>query len=117
MSNNNYESAIKNSAITANLTGPVNKPRPEPLILKLFQLGFSVAGRLSSVLAGRIAYKLWFTPTRFKTPASERKALDSSLSEILHIDGHDIAMLIAHHRNIVEPIHVTDTLIIWLGFC
>lgn len=91
MSNNNYESVIKNSTVTANLTKPVNKPRPEPLILKLFQLGFSIAGRLSSALAGRIAYKLWFTPTRFKTPASERKALDSSLCEILHINDHDIA--------------------------
>lgn len=91
MSNNNYESVIKSNAASAAFTTATNKPRPEPLILRLFQLGFSSAGRLSPALAGRLAYKLWFTPTRFKTPASERRALDSSLIEFHRINDKNIA--------------------------
>ncbi len=91
MSNNNYESAIDNTGVSAAFTTPKNNSHPEPLILKLFQLGFSIAGRLSPTLASRLAYKLWFTPTRFKTPASEQKALNSSVVEFHSIDNHDIA--------------------------
>ncbi len=91
MSDNNYESVIENNTA---FTAPVNKSlpgqRPEPTILKLYQFGFNIIGRLSPALAGRLAYKLWFTPTRFKTPASERKALDSAQIEYLRISDHDI---------------------------
>ena len=94
MSNNNYESVIKNNAAAPAFITPVIKSRPDPLILRLFQLGFSIAGRLSPALTGSLAYKLWFTPTRFKTPASERKALDSSLIEFHRINSQNIATFI-----------------------
>lgn len=67
------------------------QPRPVPLRLKLVRLGFRLGGALSPRLAGRIAYKLWLTPTRFSTPASERAALESAETEISKIDGVDIA--------------------------
>jgi hypothetical protein len=32
-------------------------------------------------------------------------------------DRHDVGMLVAHHRHVVEAIHVTNTLVERLGFC
>ena len=32
------------------------------------------------------------------------------------LDGHDVGVLVAHHRNIVEPVHVTDALVEGLRF-
>jgi pimeloyl-ACP methyl ester carboxylesterase len=37
-----------------------------------------------------MAYKLWLTPTRFKTPASEQKALKSAIIEAHRINDNDI---------------------------
>lgn len=90
MSNNNYESVIDNNA-AADFTASTNKSRPEPLILKLFQLGFAIGGRLFPALAARLAYKLWLTPTRFKTPVSERSALESAVVEYHQINDSNIA--------------------------
>ena len=89
MSNNIGESVFDNNAVTE--TTKSQKRRPEPLILKLFQLGFKIGGRLSPAIAGRIAYNLWFTPTRFKTPASERNALESAAVEFHRVKNHNIA--------------------------
>lgn len=91
MSNNTYESVLDNNAVSDTLTAKTQKPRPEPLILKLFQLGFKIGGRLSPAIAGRIAYNLWFTPTRFKTPASERDALESAVVDFHRIKNQNIA--------------------------
>lgn len=66
------------------------KSRHYPMILKLLRFGFRVVGNLSPRLAGRIAYKLWFTPTRFKTPASEKKAMDSADIKYVQLNGHNI---------------------------
>ena len=63
------------------------KVRPEPMILKLIRLAFQVGGRLAPPIAGRIAYKLWLTPTRHKTPSSEKEALDTA--DIKHIEIND----------------------------
>lgn len=65
--------------------------RPDPMILKLFRLGFQVGGRLAPPVAGKLAYRLWLTPTRFKTPASEQKALESADIKFLQINDHKIA--------------------------
>lgn len=59
---------------------------PVPIALKLLRLSFRIGGRLSPTLAGRLAYKLWFTPPRFKLPAREKIALDSA-----KLTNHQIA--------------------------
>jgi len=61
------------------------RSRPVPLVLKLIRLAFRLGGSIAPQLAGRVAYKLWFTPTRFPTPASEQAVLESA-----EIDYHEI---------------------------
>lgn len=68
-----------------------NKRLQVPMALKLIRLGFRFGGQLAPMLAGRIAYKLWFTPRRIQTPASEKKALKSAEVEYLQINHHTIA--------------------------
>ena len=65
--------------------------RPVPLILRLMRLGFKIGGTVSPALAGRVAYELWFTPTRFPTPASEQAVLESAEIEYHQIDRQTIA--------------------------
>lgn len=67
------------------------KNQPEPMVLKLLRLAFRLGGRLSPTATGRMAYKLWFTPTRFKTPAREQKVLEFAEIEFLQINNHSIA--------------------------
>lgn len=67
------------------------KSRPDPMILKLMRLVFQVGGRIAPRLAGRLAYRLWFTPTRFKTPVSEKSALESADIKHVQINHHNIA--------------------------
>ncbi len=68
-----------------------NKPRPVPMIVKLFQLGFRIGGRIAPKLTGRFAYKLWTTPPRYKTPVSEHNALQSARIEVHEINNQSIA--------------------------
>lgn len=63
----------------------------EPMVLKLLRLAFRLGGRLSPTLAGRMAYKLWFTPTRFKMPAREQAVLASAETRYLQINDYRIA--------------------------
>ncbi len=65
--------------------------RPEPMALKLFQLAFSLGGRLAPKITSRFAYRLWLTSPRFKTPASERNALESAIVEYHTVKNHRIA--------------------------
>lgn len=88
MSSHPSESIIKNNDINDYITD--KNPRPEPFIIKLFQTGFKIGDRLSPTLSGLIASRLWLTPPRFKTPASERKALESSTMETIKVGNHDI---------------------------
>jgi pimeloyl-ACP methyl ester carboxylesterase len=67
------------------------KPHPMPVILRLFRLGFRLGGALSPRLAGKFGYRLWFTPTRHKTPASEQAALKSATVEHHKINQQTIA--------------------------
>lgn len=60
-----------NPSALNNVTAQIKKNRPTSFVLRCFQWGFRLGGRLSPSLAGRYAYKLWFTPMRFKTPRSE----------------------------------------------
>lgn len=49
-----------------------------PVVLKLMRILIQVADYISPGIAGRIAYSLWITPPRHKTPLSEQDALASS---------------------------------------
>jgi pimeloyl-ACP methyl ester carboxylesterase len=90
MSNDTYQAAFDER--TAETIPVIAKKRPPmPLILRLIRLGFSIGGTISPQLAGRAAYKLWFTPTRFPTPASERDALASADIAYRKIHGVSIA--------------------------
>jgi len=63
-------------------------------MLRLLRLGFRLGGRLSSRLTGRVAYVLWFRPTRFKVPATERKFSSFAEIERIEIGSHSIATYI-----------------------
>ena len=80
------------------------KNQPVPMVLKLLRLAFRIGGRLSPTAAGRMAYKLWFTPTRFKTPAREKKSLESAEIEYLQINDHSIATYSWGPNNPAMPI-------------
>lgn len=90
MSNDTCQATIDERAVKAS---PVKtrRPRPIPLVLRLIRSGFRIGGALFPRLAGRAAYKLWFMPTRFPTPASEQAALDTAEIEYRKIKGMDIA--------------------------
>ena len=67
------------------------KTRPDPIILKLFRLAFQLGGHLAPSLAGGIAYKLWLSPVRHKTPRSEKTALDTADLKYVQINNNRIA--------------------------
>jgi len=91
MAHENCEYVIDDNTATAAIPVKTRKPRPDPMILKLFQLAFRVGGHLSPKIASHIAYNLWLTPPRFKTPVSERSALESAVVEFHRINDRDIA--------------------------
>ena len=90
MSNDTYQAVFDQRAAK---TIPViaKRPPPVPLMLRLIRLGFRIGGTISPKLAGRAAYKLWFTPTRFSTPASEQDTLKSAEMMYRKINGMSIA--------------------------
>jgi pimeloyl-ACP methyl ester carboxylesterase len=90
MPNEAYEEAIIDDRVRVLHTNP-KKAYPTPFVLRVLRLGFRVGGLISPVLTGNMAAKLWFTPTRFKTPASEQGALKSANMQLERIQDHDIA--------------------------
>lgn len=89
MSNHNNQANTLKSTATI-LAATNEKPLPVPMIIKLLRLSFRIGGQLSPSIAGRFAYKLWFTPTRFKTPAREKTVLDSAELTSHQIDNNNI---------------------------
>lgn len=90
MSNDSFQSAFEQPGVKT-MANAVKKARPVPLILRLIRLGFRLGGTLAPKLAGRVAYNMWFTPTRFPTPASEQEALHSADIAFRNINGLNIA--------------------------
>ena len=60
------------------------------MVVKLMRFGFSVGGRLSPSVAGKLAYKLWFTPPRFKIPTREKTILASAQLNTHQINDNEI---------------------------
>jgi pimeloyl-ACP methyl ester carboxylesterase len=94
MNSNLTDITIENNNLK--LTNKTGQRRPEPFILKVFQRTFKIVGYISPWLAGKLAYELWLTPTRYKTPASERKALASAFIETHNINGKEITSYTWH---------------------
>ncbi len=116
MSNKNDESV--DDALSLALSIKTRQSRPEPVILKLMQLAFSIGGRLSPRIASRFAYNLWLTSPRFKTPASERNALASATVEFHSIKNHNIATYIwGRSRQAGKPVARPTILLVhgWSG--
>jgi pimeloyl-ACP methyl ester carboxylesterase len=88
MFSHSAENSIKNNHIDSYTQN--RKAQPEAFIIKLFQTGFKIGDRLFPALSGRIACRLWMTPPRFKTPASERQALESATMETIKVGNNDI---------------------------
>jgi pimeloyl-ACP methyl ester carboxylesterase len=90
MTNDTYQAVFDGRAAKKT---PVMTKRPPavPLILRLIRLGFRIGGAISPRLAGRVAYHLWFTPTRFPTPVSEQDALESAEIVYRKINAANIA--------------------------
>lgn len=65
--------------------------RPMPLVLHLLRAAFNIGGHLAPGLTSRKAYNLWFTPTRFKTPVTEKASLEAATVDHIDINGHRIA--------------------------
>jgi pimeloyl-ACP methyl ester carboxylesterase len=103
MSNNSSQAVtLKNPT-----TGPASankKPLPIPMALKLLRLGFRIGGRLSPTIAGRMAYKLWFTPGRFKTPAREKPALLTAKLATHQINHNSIITYSWGETNSANPV-------------
>jgi len=90
MSDDTYQ-AVFDERAAKKIPNRAKRPRPVPLILRLFRLGFFISGAISPQLAGRFAYKLWFTPTRHPTPASEQAVLETAEIVYREINGMNIA--------------------------
>ena len=88
---NDTGQAASDERATATSSIKVKRPPRVPPILRLIQLGFRIGGTISPQLAGRVAYKLWFTPTRFPTPASEHAVLEAAEIEYHEINSQTIA--------------------------
>lgn len=87
-------SVAKPSASPANSSIPPGaKPLKSrvPWLLRLLRFGFQFIGRVSPVAAGRFACFLWFKPTRFKIPVTERNFSKSAVIERVDIGSHNIA--------------------------
>ena len=85
-----YSQATTLRGLSGGLSSPKKEQLPVPMVLKALRLAFSVGGHMAPNTAGNFAYKLWFTPTRFKTPAREKAALTSATINTHTIDKHDI---------------------------
>ena len=90
MTQDNCQAAIDHSS-TGVASGKTKNRPPLPLVLKLIRLGFRIGGTLSPRLAGRVAYEMWFTPTRFRTPPVEAEALAAAELEYRAINNLSIA--------------------------
>jgi len=77
---------------------------PAPMAIKFMRLGFRLLGPLMPNIAGNIAYKLWFTPTRFAMPAREKEVFKSAELITVPIDGDEIVTFNWGHENTNRPL-------------
>lgn len=70
----------------------IRKPHISPA-LWFIRTAFSLLGPLFPTLMGNWAYRIWFTPVRFKTPAHEMSASNSAKRSTLEINGKPVSIL------------------------
>lgn len=90
MQSDSHKRVTPPSAAAPTRQTPTVPHRNVPFIVKTLRIAFAIVGRLAPALAGKKAYELWFTPSRFDTPASEQAALQMATTEKLKIHEHDI---------------------------
>lgn len=83
---------------------PNTSQLPAPMALKLMRLGFRLGGRILPNTVGGIAYKLWFTPTRFKMPAREKAAFTSAKVAAHKINNNEIVTFSWGHEKANRPL-------------
>ena len=63
-----------------------------PFALRVLRFVYNTAGRVFPVYFGNRAYELWFTTTRFKTPAREQPAMEAAQQESIQVNGLPIVV-------------------------
>ena len=71
-----------------------------PFVLKMLRLTYNTLGRVFPVYFGNRAYQLWFTTTKFKTPAYELSALESATKEFIEVNNLKVAVYLWQHKTI-----------------
>jgi pimeloyl-ACP methyl ester carboxylesterase len=67
------------------------KPNMSP-ILRLMRAVFSMLGPVFPGFTGNWAYRIWFTPMRFKTPQYEMQSYNSANRSALDVNGTPVAI-------------------------
>lgn len=75
------------------MPGHKNKKPHTSLVLQIMQFAFVYLGPLFPEIMGRWAYRLWFSPTRFKMPQHETEANDSGERSSISVNNMDISVL------------------------
>ena len=90
MSNDSHVLVSKHPVTMKTSARAGKKPHPA-FALRLVRMAFGIGGRLFPRFAGRMAYRLWLTPTRFRTPLAEQQLRASAKLDYLDIDGIRLA--------------------------
>lgn len=101
---NDINQTITLRTLSSRSTLSNKKQLAEPMALKLLRLGFRIGGHLSPATAGKFAYKLWFMPTRIKTPNRELDALNSAKLSTHRIADNDIVTFSWGQENLEKPL-------------
>lgn len=72
---------------------------------RMMRLAFSLLGPVLPRLMGNLAYRLWFTTVRFKTPFHEMDASNSAQRSTLDVNGKPVSVLIWGKAPFVLFIH------------
>lgn len=87
-----WHGAYNRTFVTPSLNGPLTQTPKKasvvpktPFVLRLIRGGLRWLGKIAPGLSSRLAYRLWFYPRRFDTPAREKRWLaDAEPVEIRH---------------------------------
>lgn len=77
-----------------------SKKAKVPFVLRLLRLMYKTLGPVFPGYFGNHAYQLWFTTTRYKTPAYELSALESAKKEFIEVNKIKVAVYLWQHETI-----------------